>query len=146
MPVDSLIIQQHAAYAVLAQCQPITWQDGSSIRLHPVRVSGRDERQLRAVQYDSLLWLVIHTSDLAPGLDADIRALPWSDTDGLVLHAVRLHYRNADELRARAVTRFKAGWAMLPGSAPRLHSVRAGRAMEAACWRRSGSMAQGVAA
>ena len=146
MPVDSLIIQQHAAYAVLAQCQPITFADGSTVRLHPVRVSGRDERHLRAVQYDSLLWLVIHTSELAPGLDDDIRALPWYDTDGVVLHAVRLHYRNADELRARAVTRFKAGWAMLPGSPPRLRSVRAGRAMDATLWRRSGAMALGAAA
>ncbi len=146
MPVDSLIIQRHAAYTVLAQCQPITFADGSTVRLHPVRVSGRDERQLRAVQYDSLIWLVIHTSDLAPGLDDDIRALPWSDTDGLVHHAVRMQYRRADELRARAVTRFKAGWAMMPGSPPRLRSVRAGRVMDAALWRRSGSMVHGVAA
>lgn len=146
MLTDNRIIQRHAAYTVLAQAQPITWRDGSNIALHPVRVSGRDERHLRAMQYDSLLWLVVHTSDLAQGLDADIRALPWGDTDGLVLHTLRLHYGNADELRARAVTRFRAGWAALPGSPPRLRSVRAGRAMDAACWQRSGAMAQGAAA
>lgn len=71
-----------------------------------------------------MLWLVVDVCDLAPTLTSEIRALPWIDTDGLVKHTLRLQLNNADALRARAVTRFKAGWTNTPGMPPRLKTVR----------------------
>jgi len=146
MLTDTRIIQQHGAHAVLAQRLAIHWPDGDTVGLHPVRARGRDERYLRALQYDRLLWLVVDVCDLAPTLASEIRALPWSDTDGLVLHTLRLQYSHADALRARAVTCFKAGWAAMPGMPPRLKTVPAGRALDAACWQRSGAGALGARA
>jgi hypothetical protein len=139
MLLDTRIIQRHGAHAVLAQRLAIHWPDHSTIGLHPVRLRGRDERYLRALQYDPLLWLVVDLRELAPSLAAEILALPWRDTDGLVLHTLRLRYSHADALRARAVTCFKAGWAALPGLPPRLKAVPAGRMLDAACWQRSGA-------
>lgn len=146
MLTDTRIIQQHGAHAVLAQRLAIQWADGDTVTLHPVRARGRDDRYLRALRYDHLLWLVVNVCDLAPSLASEIRALPWSDTDGLVKHTLRLQFSHADALRARAVTCFKAGWAAMPGMPPRLKSVPAGRALDAACWQRSGAGAVGACA
>ena len=67
--------------------------------------------------------------DLAQSLAGEIPALPWSDTEGLIVHTLRLEFRDAAALRVRALTRFKAGWVHAPG-------VAATRG--ALCWRRSG--------
>lgn len=136
---DTRIIQQHGEHTVLAQHLPVQWPDSSIVGLHPVRLRGRDERYLRALQYDRLIWLVVDVRDLAQSLTTEIPALPWRDTDGLVLHTLRLEYRNADALRARAVTRCKAGWAAMPGMTPSVKALPFTRALDAECWRRSGT-------
>jgi hypothetical protein len=142
MLADTRIIQQHGPYAVLQQRLDITWPDTSTVGMHPVRLRGRDERYLRALQYDRLLWLVVDVRDLAAALATEIPALPWTDTDGLILHTLRLAYpAGADALRARAVTRFKAGWAAMPGVAPSVS-----RMAEVICWRRTGAGAVGALA
>jgi hypothetical protein len=138
---DTRIIQRHGLHTVLAERLCITWPGGSSVGLHPVRLRGRDERFLRALQYDRLLWLVVDVRDLAATLATEIPALPWRDTDGLMLHTLRLKYPSADALRARAVTRFKAGWAAMPGVAPTVLPMPEGH-----CWRRSGASAMGALA
>lgn len=130
MPVEQRIIQSHGAYDVLTHALAITWADQSTVGLHTVLCRGLADRYLRALPYDPLLWLVVDVRDLAPSLTTEIPALPWSDTEGLILHTLRLEYRGADALRVRALTRLKAGWVHAPGTAP---------TREALCWRRAGA-------
>jgi hypothetical protein len=130
MLVDSRIIQRHGDLSVLAQHLAVEWPDGSTVDLHTVQNRGRDDRYLRALQADPL-WLVVDVRNLAGSLATEIPALPWRDTDGLVLHSLRLAYADADALRARAQACYRARWQAVP--APVL----------ATCW---GHAAQGASA
>ena len=147
MIMDTRIIQQHSDYVVLAETVAVHWPDGSTIGLHPVRLRGRDARYLRALQYDRLLWLVVDVCGLAPSLAAEIPALPWSDTEDLVRLTLRLRYAHADALRARAVTTCRARWTDMPGTpSARPKALPASRALDAACWQRSGTAVLGAMA
>jgi hypothetical protein len=129
MLVDSRIVQRHGAFEVLAHHLAITWPNDSTVGLHTVQCRGQVERYLHALPYDPLLWLVVDVRDLAHSLASEIPALPWSDTEGLIVHTLRLEFRDATGLRVRALTRLKAGWVHAPGVAS------TGGAL---CWRRSG--------
>lgn len=144
--IDNRIIQKHGPHSVLAETWTVKWPAGGTIGLHRVRLRDRDERYLRALRYDTLLWLVVDVRDLAPELATEIPRLPWADTDSLVGITLRQTYAGLDALRARAVTRFKAAWVDMPGTpGPRLPRVPAGWSLDAACWQRSGAAAGVVA-
>jgi hypothetical protein len=119
MFTDTRIIQRHAAYEVLAHHVAITWPDQSTVALHAVRAHGYDDMFLRALRCDALHWIVFDLRDVARTLATDIKALPRRDTDGLVLHTLRLAYDDATEFRHRAAARFRAGWLVPREPAPR---------------------------
>lgn len=127
MFTDTRIIQRHAGYEVLAHRVGITWPNKTTLDLHPVRFNGHDDMFLRALQHDELHWIVFDLRDAAATLAADIKALPRRDTDGLVMHTLRLGFGGAHEFRAKALAHFRAAWLAVrePAALPCLDEVAA---------------------
>lgn len=111
MFADTRIIHRHGGYEVLAHRQIINWPKGDTIGLHRVRFNGHDDMFLRALQHDDLHWIVFDLRDVTPrGFEADVKAQPREDFDGMVLYTLRLGYSDAEEFKAKALLNFRAGW------------------------------------
>lgn len=111
MLTDTHIIQRQGGYEVLARRQVITWPTGCSIDLHRVRSYGYDDLFLRAVRHDELHWVVFDLRDLTPpSFEADVKAQPRHDLDGMVLYSLRLGYGTSAEFLSKALANFRAAW------------------------------------
>lgn len=115
-------ITSPSPYQVQPACHEIMFRDGSTVGLHPVCVldsQGRAHHDmfLRALAGSPLHWLVIDLRDLAPDLDADMRAHLALDLPGLVYYTLRHRYGRAALFEAAARTSAKAAWHPHPGAA-----------------------------
>lgn len=110
MYIDTTVIHQAGRFAVLAHACGVTWATaGQAVELHAVQVHGLPDRFLRAIEQRPGLWAVVDLRDLLPrSFEADVKAAPQRDDDGLALYALRGHYASAGDFKNAAWA--KAQW------------------------------------
>ena len=122
MPDPTALSATSPPYQVQPACHEIMWPDGSTVGLHPVCVLDAQGRAhsdmfLRALAGSPLHWLVFDLRDLAPELDAEMRAHLPRDLPGLVFFTLRQRWGRAALFTAAARTSAKASWHPIPGAA-----------------------------
>jgi hypothetical protein len=129
MLIDSTppaIIAAHGGYEVLATAQAIVWADGSTIGLHRVQFQGYSDLFLRALQHDTLHWIVFDLRDATPPtFEAEIKTMMPIDHDGMVFYSLRLHHAHgprtdfgARTLTACALAHVKHAWCTAAEAVP----------------------------
>lgn len=111
MLTDTRIIHRHGGYDVLAERQVVAWPNGDTIGLHPVVAHGYADMFLRACRSDDLHWIIFDLRAITPaGFEADLKAQPRRDNDGMVLYTLRATYPGASACLQAALANFRAAW------------------------------------
>lgn len=109
MLTETRIIQRLNHFEVQGQRQTVAWPDGSEVDLHTVAVRGHEDPFLRAFLQGGTHWVVFDLRDIGPRtLEADIKALPQRDSQGMVLYALRLTFPNEEDFAVAALAAHKA--------------------------------------
>lgn len=93
----------------------VTWPDGSTVQLHPVRQRGADEQLLRAYCHrppgsKEGSWTVFNLQHIAKDLAAELQCVPSRDQPGTLIYGLRRTFHNADAFRARVYRHELATW------------------------------------
>ena len=121
MLTETRIIQRLNHFEVQGQRQTVQWPDGSQADLHSVAVRGHEDPFLRAFLQGGTHWVVFDLRDIGPRtLEADIKALPPRDTQGVVLYALRLTFVTEEDFAVAALAAHKAAALATDGTQGRL--------------------------
>jgi hypothetical protein len=96
---DTRALYDGTPYQVLAQRDPITLRDGTTVHLHPVAT--KDQRLIfhRAAVTNAGQWHVSDLRHLCASIENDLLALPPQDHPGVVLYSLRISFSSSRALR-----------------------------------------------
>ena len=98
---DPTVIRRLGGTEVYRRHQLVTWPDGTTLALHPLRMNGADDQWRRAVFLDGGLCLVFDLRRICPPLREDIMQTPGRDHTGCIDYRLREAFRTCDEVLVR---------------------------------------------